>query len=92
MKITGYKDCGIYKYAKLLVLSLARDLLYIIEKQEGGRKKEMIKITLYRSDFRTAQDGSEDSMFEVVLHQLGIPKNQFDDIDDIELTVEEFDK
>jgi hypothetical protein len=49
-------------------------------------------VEIYRRDFKDCQDGSEESLFNYILHQLGIPGNKQNDIDEIELKVVEWEE
>ncbi|MHA2039879.1 MAG: hypothetical protein ACW98X_25980 [Promethearchaeota archaeon] len=44
-------------------------------------------VELYRRDFKDAQDWGAESLFNYILHQLGIPENKQNDIDEISLSV-----
>ena len=48
-------------------------------------------ITVWRSDFRDAQTPGEPSMFEGILQQLNIPKTAWDNIEEVTLTITEFE-
>ena len=43
----------------------------------------MIKLTIYRSDFRNSQDFPNESLFEGILTDLKIPEEKWDSIDEI---------
>ena len=51
----------------------------------------MKTVTLLRSDFRNSQDYPNESLFECVLSQLGIPEKNMEDIDAIDLKIESFE-
>jgi hypothetical protein len=51
----------------------------------------MKKVTLYARDFKNVMDGSGDSHFDGVLAQLGIRDNGEEPIEEITLTVEDFE-
>ena len=51
----------------------------------------MKKVTLYASDFRDVMDGSGDSHFDSVLFDLGIPEEDREAIEEVTLTVEDFE-
>lgn len=50
-----------------------------------------MKITLYARDFQDVMDGSGDSHFDGVLGQLKIPREQWEEIEEITLTVDSFE-
>ena len=50
-----------------------------------------MKVSISRSDFRKSQDYPHESLFECVLIDLRIPKEQWDDIDIVELDVVDFE-
>lgn len=43
----------------------------------------MKDLTIHRSDFRKSQDYPNESLFETILTQLGIPEEDWDDIDEV---------
>lgn len=50
----------------------------------------MQKLNLFRSDFGKHEDRPDESLFESVLAQLGIPKEKWDDIDEVAIEVFHF--
>lgn len=43
----------------------------------------MKDLTIHRYDFRKSQDHPNESLFETILDQLGIPKEDWDSIDEV---------
>ncbi len=52
----------------------------------------MKTVEIYRRDFKDTQDGSGESLFNWILHQLGIPENKRNDIDEISLKVTDWEE
>jgi len=50
-----------------------------------------MKVSICRSDFRKSQDYPNESLFECVLIDLGIPEEKRDEIDRVELDVDSFE-
>ena len=50
----------------------------------------MKTITIYRRDFKNHADDGE-SLFDIVLEQLSIPKDKWENIEEVDLTVSDFD-
>ena len=61
------------------------------EEEVTVTKERSMTVTLYRSDFKDAEDGSGDSLFESVLSDLRIPESKWDDIDMVEVKVDDFE-
>lgn len=47
----------------------------------------MIKLTIYRGDFRNSQDSPNESLFEGILTDLKIPEEKWDSINEVTISM-----